>query len=130
MELINEMYKFDDVSQLGAEIMQEGLDAVVLMLSPIAPHVCHALWHALGHADAVLDCRWPAVDTSALQQDVLQLVVQVNGKLRGHISVPASASREECERVALADESVLRYTEGKPIKKVVVVPNRLINVVI
>jgi leucyl-tRNA synthetase len=129
MELVNELYKFKDDTGQGRSIMQEGLEGIVLMLSPIVPHVCHALWQSLGHADAVLDCRWPAVDTSALQQDVIQLVVQVNGKLRGHISVPANASREECERMALADESVLRYTEGKPIKKIVVVPNRLINVV-
>jgi leucyl-tRNA synthetase len=99
------------------------------MLSPIAPHICHVLWQALGHAEAIVDCRWPVVDRSALQQDVLELVVQVNGKLRGHISVPVSASREDCERAALADENVLRYIEGKPIRKVVVVPNRLINVV-
>jgi leucyl-tRNA synthetase len=130
MELINELYRFKDASAQGRAIMQEGLEAIVLMLSPIAPHICHVLWQGLGHAETIVDCRWPVVDKSALQQDVLQLVVQVNGKLRGHINVPVSASREDCERMALADESVQRYTEGKPIKKIVVVPNRLINVVI
>jgi leucyl-tRNA synthetase len=129
MELVNELYKFKDDSVKGRSVMQEGLEAVVLMLSPIVPHVCHVLWQALGRDEAIVDCRWPEVDRSALRQDILELVVQVNGKLRGHINVPANASREECERAALADENVLRYTEGRPIRKVVVVPNRLINVV-
>jgi leucyl-tRNA synthetase len=129
MELVNELYKFKDDSTQGRSIMQEGLEAIVLMLSPIVPHVCHVLWRALGHDGAILDCRWPAADQSALQQDVLELVIQVNGKLRGHIHMPVNASREDCERVALADENVLRYTEGKPVRKIVVVPNRLINVV-
>jgi leucyl-tRNA synthetase len=129
MELVNELYKFKDDSTQGKSIMQEGLEAIVLMLSPIVPHVCHVLWQALGHKEVILDCRWPAADPSALQQDVLELVIQVNGKLRGHINMPVNASREDCERVALSDANVLRYTEGKPIKKVVVVPNRLINVV-
>jgi leucyl-tRNA synthetase len=130
MELINELYKFKDDSAQGRAIMREGLEAIVLMLSPIVPHTCHALWQALGHTTAVIDCRWPAADLAALTQDTLQLVIQVNGKLRGHISVPAGASREECERAALADENVMRYTDGKPIRKVIVVPDRLINVVV
>jgi leucyl-tRNA synthetase len=130
MELINELYKFKDDSVQGRAIMREGLEAIVLMLSPIVPHICHALWQALGHTTAVIDCRWPAADLAALTQDTLRLVIQVNGKLRGHISVPAGASREECERAALADENVMRYIDGKPIRKVIVVPDRLINVVV
>lgn len=129
MELVNELYKFKDDSVQGRSIMQEGLEAIVLMLSPIVPHICHVLWQDLGHDSAIMDSRWPAADQTALQQNVLEIVVQVNGKLRGHISMPVDASREECERMALADVNVLRYTEGKPIKKVVVVPKRLINVV-
>ncbi|HEY3487294.1 MAG TPA: leucine--tRNA ligase, partial [Gammaproteobacteria bacterium] len=130
MELVNELYKFKDDSVQGRSVMQEGLEAIVLMLSPITPHISHELWHMLGHTEAAIDCHWPAADQSALQQNVLELVVQVNGKLRGHINMPVGASREECERVALADSTVLRYTEGKPVRKIIVVPGRLINVVI
>lgn len=131
MELVNELYKFK--GQPGSQaytIMREGLEAVVLMLNPIVPHVCQVLWRALGHEESTEGCRWPEVDESALQQDVIELVVQVNGKLRGRIRVAADASREACEEQALADSSVQRYTDGKTIRRVIVVPAKLVNIVV
>ncbi|KTC40136.1 hypothetical protein AO260_29530 [Pseudomonas sp. ABAC21] len=83
----------------------------------------------MGHSEAVIDARWPVQDDSALVQDTLQLVIQVNGKLRGQIDMPASASREEVEAAARVNENVLRFTEGLTIRKVIVVPGKLVNIV-
>ncbi|HEX7026493.1 MAG TPA: leucine--tRNA ligase [Gammaproteobacteria bacterium] len=130
MELVNELYKFKDTSDQGRAVMQEGLEAVVLMLSPIVPHVCQVLWEALGHDGLLIDHPWPAVDKAALHQDTLELVVQVNGKLRGRITVPADASREACEQAALADENVKRHTGDGAVRKVIVVPGKLVNIVV
>ena len=108
----------------------EALEAVVLMLSPMTPHICHTLWKALGHDTALVDEAWPAADASALELDTVELVVQVNGKLRGRVSVPADADKGVIEQVALADENVRRFVDGKEIRKVIVVPGRLVNVVV
>jgi leucyl-tRNA synthetase len=99
------------------------------LLAPITPHICHELWQQLGHSDPVIDAAWPQADDSALVQDTLSIVIQVNGKLRGHIDVPASASREEIEAAARANDNVLRYVDGLSIRKVIVVPNKLVNIV-
>jgi leucyl-tRNA synthetase len=103
---------------------------MVQMLSPIAPHICHALWHELGHRDAILDAPWPPVDEAALVQDEIEIVAQVNGKLRAQLRVPANADRAEIERIALADDNVCRHVGDLPVKKVVVVPGRLVNIVV
>jgi len=110
-------------------LLQEGLETVALLLAPITPHICHALWNNLGREGAIIDARWPEVDEAALVQDNLTLVVQVNGKLRGQIEVPASASREAVEASARANENVVRFTEGLTIRKVIVVPGKLVNIV-
>jgi leucyl-tRNA synthetase len=129
MELLNELGRFQDSSEQGRALFQEALEAIVLMLSPIVPHITHELWHELGHADAIIDQAWPVVDASALAQDSIELVVQVNGKLRGHIRVAADASREAIEEMAIANENVLRFVEDKTIRKIIVVPGKLVNVV-
>jgi leucyl-tRNA synthetase len=130
MELLNELSRFDDVSPQGRAIMQEALEAIVLMLSPIVPHICHSLWLALGRTVPVVDSAWPVADESALVQEKVELVVQVNGKRRAQISVPADSHSEEIEKAALANPSVQRFVEGKTVRKLVVVPGRLINVVV
>jgi leucyl-tRNA synthetase len=111
-------------------VVQEALELVVLMLSPVVPHICHALWHALGHADAVVDCAWPAVDADALRQDSVTLIVQVNGKLRGKVSVAADAQRDVIEAAVLSEENVCRHIGDQVVKKVIVVPGKLVNVVV
>ncbi len=129
MELLNDLGKFDDASEQGQALVQEALEAIVLMLSPIVPHIAHSLWHALGHTDAVIDQIWPECDEAALEQDSIELVIQVNGKLRGHIRVAADASRESIEELAIGNENVQRFVEDKTIRKIIVVPGKLINVV-
>ncbi|UVO17656.1 leucine--tRNA ligase [Stutzerimonas stutzeri] len=129
MTLMNVLEKAPTASEQDRALLQEGLEAVALLLAPITPHICHELWQQLGKAGAIIDAQWPKVDEAALVQDSLTLVVQVNGKLRGQIEVPASASREEVEAAARDNENVLRFTEGLTIRKVIVVPGKLVNIV-
>jgi len=130
MELVNTLSRFVDDSDNGKAIRQEALEAIVLMLAPIVPHICHQLWLDLGHQQAVLGVAWPQVDESALEQDTIELVIQINGKLRSKISVSMSASSEEIQAQALNDELALRFIDGKPIRKIIVVPKKLINIVV
>ncbi len=129
MTLMNVLEKAPQATEQDRALIQEGLETVTLLLAPITPHISHELWSRLGHSEAVIDARWPVQDDSALVQDTLQLVIQVNGKLRGQIDMPASASREEVEAAARVNENVLRFTEGLTIHKVIVVPGKLVNIV-
>ncbi len=130
MELINALAKFSDSSAQGRAVKQESLQAVVLLLSPIVPHITHELWQRLGNDSLLLQQPWPEVDESALQKDSMQIIVQVNGKLRSRIEVSASASKDDIEQAAQADENVKRFTDGKQLVKVIVVPNKLVNIVV
>lgn len=130
MELLNALAKFDDASDRGRAVRQETLELVVLMLSPIVPHICHRLWHELGHPETVATMAWPRADESALVQNTVELVVQVNGKLRGKITVPVDAANDAVEAAALGDPNVQRFVEDKPVKKVIVVPRKLVNIVV
>ncbi|HET7307718.1 MAG TPA: leucine--tRNA ligase [Gammaproteobacteria bacterium] len=130
MELLNTVNRFEPRDDADRAVIHEALDTAVLLLAPIVPHVCHRLWRALGHADAVIDARWPKVDPHALQRDQLDIVVQVNGKLRGRVTVDADADRGAVEETALADENVQRFIGDKPVRRVVVVPGKLVNVVV
>lgn len=129
MTLMNVLEKAPQDAEQDRALLHEGLETVALVLAPIAPHISHSLWQSLGHSNAIIDARWPQVDESALVQDSLQLVIQVNGKLRGHIEVAADASRELIEATARDNENVLRFTEGLTIRKVIVVPGKLVNIV-
>jgi Leucyl-tRNA synthetase len=108
----------------------EGFSVLLRVLYPIAPHIGHGLWRALGYAGDIGTSPWPALDTAALESDEIELVLQVNGKLRGHMRAPKAAGRVELEKMALAHEAVTRHTDGQPVRKVVVVPGRLVNVVV
>jgi leucyl-tRNA synthetase len=130
MELMNALGRFDDHSGQGRAIMQEALEIVVLGLSPIVPHACHALWQELGHAGAVIDQRWPEADPAALVRDEVEVVIQVNGKLRGRVTVPANAAEAQVREAALADAGVQRYIDGKAVRKFIYVPGKLANVVV
>jgi leucyl-tRNA synthetase len=130
MELLNAINRTAGEPSGLRAVRQEALEAIVLMLSPIVPHVTHELWQALGHETAVVDEPWPAVDESALAQDAIQVVVQVNGRLRARVSVPAEADEDTVVEHALADENVRRHTEGKTIRKTIYVPGKLVNVVV
>jgi leucyl-tRNA synthetase len=114
-------------------LAREGLGILLRVLCPIAPHITHVLWQELGFAAALgdlLDAPWPAADEAALRQDEIELVVQVNGKLRGSIRVPAAADKQAIEAAALADPAVQKFVAGNPVKRVVVVPGKLVNVVV
>jgi len=130
MELMNALGRANDDSPQGRAVMQEALDLTVLMLSPVVPHVCHALWRELGHAGMVVDERWPVPDPAALERDAVEVVVQVNGKLRGRVTVPVGADEATVRDAALADANVQRFMEGRPLRKFVYVPGKLANVVV
>jgi leucyl-tRNA synthetase len=130
MELLNAVNKQKDDSAAGRAVEREALNAVVLMLSPIVPHICDALWKDLGHEGALVDQAWPDYDDSALVQETIEMVVQVNGKLRGKIAVAADADEDEIVALALADDNVRRFIDGKDVRKVIAVPGRLVNIVV
>ncbi len=130
MELMNAVGRYPAADAQDRAVVAEALDAAVLMLAPIVPHICHELWHALGHESAVVDETWPTVDAGALRSDTLQIIVQVNGKLRARIEIAATAGKEDIERAALADANVQRFVADQPIRKVIVVPGKLVNVVV
>ncbi|MFF7062798.1 leucine--tRNA ligase [Pseudomonas sp. NPDC008258] len=129
MTVMNVLEKAPQASEQDRALLQEGLEAVTLLLAPITPHISHELWQQLGHAGSVIDAAWPSVDEQALVQDTITLVVQVNGKLRGQVEMPAAASREEVEAAARSNENVLRFIDGLTIRKVIVVPGKLVNIV-
>jgi leucyl-tRNA synthetase len=131
MELLNEITRrADRGSAAGLAVEREAIEAAVLLLAPVVPHICHALWQQLGHEQPVIDAVWPEADASAMQRDTIELVLQVNGKLRARVSAPAGAGREELEQLALGDPNVQRFIEGKAVRKLIVVPNKLVNVVV
>jgi leucyl-tRNA synthetase len=113
-----------------AELLHEGFSILLRVLYPIAPHIAHVLWRELGFAGDPMNAAWPEADPAALETDEIELVLQVNGKLRGHLRVPKDADKATVERLGLAHEAVLKFAEGRPPKKVVVVPGRLVNVVV
>ena len=110
--------------------MAEGFSILLRLLSPITPHIAHTLWRELGYGDDILSAPWPEVDEAALVQEEIEMVLQVNGKLRGNLTVAKTADQATLEQLALAHEAVQRHMAGATPKKIVVVPGRLINIVI
>ena len=130
MELMNNLIKLQGTDTASCNLMQEALETIVLLLSPIIPHICHTLWRELKPGTELSDQPWPQVDHSALVQDDITLVVQVNGKLRGQIRVAKNAERAAIEQIALENEQVIKHINDRAIKKVIVVPGRLVNIVV
>ena len=127
------MFDASDMSQRGyAAVVFEAVDILTRLLSPVVPHIAHALWHKIGvgEVQAVIDAPWPTPDAAALVKDVIEMGVQVNGKLRGRIAVPATASDAQIRDLAHADEGVQKHTAGKAVKKVIIVPGKLVNIVV
>jgi leucyl-tRNA synthetase len=112
-----------------AQVLHEGMSLLLRMLAPITPHICHVLWRELGFGEDILDASWPQADERALVAEEQEIVVQVNGKLRGSIRVPQGAARDVLEKAALENPAVRKFCEGRTPKKVVVVPGRLVNLV-
>ncbi|MDC1104809.1 leucine--tRNA ligase [Candidatus Thioglobus sp.] len=130
MELTNMLSKFKQTDGQSMALRLESLDIILRALSPITPHLCHHLWQQLGHQTAIINEPWPEVDNKALEQDEVQIIVQVNGKLRAKLMLDADTDKAQVEVQALADENVVKFTSGKTIVKVIVVPNKLVNIVI
>jgi leucyl-tRNA synthetase len=130
MELLNALAKYPQSSPQDRSVMQEALEIAVLGLSPIIPHVTHAMWHALGHRTALIDEPWTPVDAAALQTSSIAMVVQVNGKLRGHITVAVGADEGTVRAAALADPHVQKFIGTSALRKVIIVPGKLVNIVV
>ncbi len=130
MELLNEMYRAREAGLAGTPVWDEALDIYLRMMAPVTPHIAEELWGCLGNPYSVHTQPWPAVDEEATIEEQITLVVQVNGKLRDRITVPVDISREDAQAAALASESVQKFMGGKPPRKVIVVPGRLVNIVI
>jgi leucyl-tRNA synthetase len=134
MKLLNAMEDFKGAASAGSQAaLHEGFSILLRCLYPATPHLAHALWSQLGYAaqhGELLDAPWPEVDAAALQQDEIELVLQINGKLRGAVTVPAGADKAAIEAAALASEAFTKQAAGAPAKKVIVVPGRLVNIVI
>ncbi len=130
MEMCNEIGRFNPESALDRAVMREALEAAVLLISPIVPHIAHDLWQQLGHNEAIIDATWPTQDESALVRSSIQIVVQVNGKVRAKLEVNNDTSKDDLEKLALSDENVQRFISDKQINKIVVVPNKLVSIVV
>jgi leucyl-tRNA synthetase len=148
MELVNELYSFcstsrcvpvggDEIEKVGVvdrpgtiAVLKEAIEALVRMLSPFAPHMCEELWEALGHQGGMVAAGWPAYDEAVARASEIVVPVQVNGKLRGRVTVPADATDEQLRQAALADPQVKAHVEGKTIKKIVVARGKLVSIVV
>jgi len=128
MSIVNTLSRLGDAPDERAA-QREGLGIVLRLLAPITPHICHALWQALGFGDDILESGWPAVDPTALVQDTVEYVIQVNGKLRGRVQLPAEADQTAIEQAALANDNVCRFVGDATVHKVIVVPGKLVNIV-
>jgi len=130
MKMLNALARIETGAHgAAAAVRREGLSILLRLLSPIVPHITHTLWRELGYGDDVLNAAWPTPDEAALARSLLTLVVQVNGKLRGQIEVPVDADRSVIEETARTEPNVLRFVEGKPVRKIVIVPGKLVNLV-
>ena len=129
MELTNALNKFNNVDGQSLAVRLESITVILRALSPITPHICHYLWQQLGHNTAIINESWPEVDSNALEQDEVQIIVQVNGKLRAKINLPANSNKQLVETSALTDNNVAKFTQDLKIIKVIVIPNKLVNIV-
>ncbi len=133
MELLNAMDECPPTPSSSTQakaVYREAMESMLVLLSPFTPHIVEELWRELGHEDTVLHAAWPEVNEAALASDIVELVVQVNGKVRGHIQAPAEAPREQVEALALSDKAVQRQIEGQTVRKIIVVPGKLVNIVV
>jgi leucyl-tRNA synthetase len=133
MELVNEVYRYlnsaTDKDDQEWRVIRESIEATVLLLSPIVPHIAEEMYRMLGHEDLLLDAPWPVYREEALEVEKITIVIQVNGKVRSRIDVPASLTEDEIKKAALEDERLAQFLAGKEIRKVIVVKNKLVNVV-
>ncbi|MBD3184006.1 leucine--tRNA ligase [Candidatus Poribacteria bacterium] len=131
MELVNFLYSINEPKDDPYKaVLKECLEILVIVLSPFAPHICEELWEMTDHEKGILNIKWPEWDESALKQDEILIVVQINGKVRSRINVPSGSTKEQLEEAALADERIKKLTSDKEIRRVIVVPKKLVNIVV
>ena len=130
MELLNALGRSEDDSANGRAIVAEGLQTIVLLLAPIVPHITQKIWREMGNQEALIDARWPEADEAALAKSEIQMIVQVNGKLRARITLGVDESEDNIKALAMADENVMRFVGDKQVRKIIVVPGRLVNIVV
>lgn len=130
MELVNELYKYKELEDANQNFMKKAIDTLVIILSPFTPHICEEMWQTLDGTKTLTEVSWPTYDEAALVKDTVEIVVQVNGKLKEKLYVANNLTREELEKTALSDDKVKALTEGKNVVKVIAVPNKLVNIVI
>jgi leucyl-tRNA synthetase len=136
MELVNDLYAFGETVQDGAirpqslSALREAIDALIVMMSPFAPHTAEELWEMTGHRESIEQAAWPSFDEQVAKPEEIVVPVQVNGKLRTRLTVPADTAESEMREIALSDPAIRPYTEGKTIKAVVIAKGKLINVVV
>lgn len=130
MKILNTLMEIDSKELMQQALIYEGLNTLLRLLAPITPHICHVLWIELGFGDDILEAGWPKVNPKALQTSQIEIVVQVNGKLRAKIMVAAEASKDEVEQVAINNELIQKYIANKDIRKLIVVPKKLVNIVV
>jgi leucyl-tRNA synthetase len=132
-ELVNEAYRLEPElvkDPAGRGVLREALETLVKLMSPFTPHVCETLWERLGHADGLVFAAWPQADADAAREDEVELAVQVNGKVRGRITVARDAAEERIKQLALDEPHVKLHLDGKRVDKLVVVPGRLVSLVV
>jgi leucyl-tRNA synthetase len=132
MELVNEIYVSEiknQTDEISRRVIRESIETVVVLLSPFVPHFTEELWEALGNRESVIKTRWPDYDQEAVLEEEILIVIQVNGKLRDRMTIPASYGEEEVKAWALKSERIRRLLEGKKIKRVILVPKKLVNIV-
>jgi len=130
MELLNIVNKYKDTSNEGKLVIQEALESITQLLSPITPHICHALWMKLGHKKPLIYSMWPKAEESVLQKNDVEIIIQINGKLRGRLVVNVESNQKDIEKMVMSDVKIMQYLEGNTIKKFIYVKGRLINVVV
>ena len=130
MELVNEVSAYQDNGEMDQKVIKEAILSVLLLLSPIVPHICHHLWNDLAQKSIIIDAKWPVHDPSLLKSEIALVVIQVNGKLRSKLEVETSIDQDDLKSMAISDEKVQRFIDGKEIKKIIVIPEKLVNIVV
>jgi leucyl-tRNA synthetase len=133
MELSNELNSYInsiDENKWNLNLLREVAEDFVLMLSPFAPHIAEELWHEMGNENLIVESKWPEVDKEALKKDELNIIIQVNGKLRGQVEVPSNSTQEKIKEIVLKEEKVQKFIEGKTLIKTIYVPKKLVNIVV
>ena len=130
MELVNEMYKYKNLKDINKPLYTEAVEKLILILSPFTPHICEEMWESIGKTTAIADTAWPGYDEESLQQDSIEIIVQINGKLKQKLTIGADTGREEMQEIAENDDTVKALLEGKTVVKVIAVPGKLVNFVV